>query len=107
VGAPSLEPAAEEVTAEMPVEAPTVGTAAVEVAEAGGRGPDACAPSSDPESAQGDEPEVVHGRRLLPSPVEVPFPRLLVKAQRAMEEAEAGFRREWEKLEAERLRLSD
>jgi hypothetical protein len=39
--------------------------------------------------------------------VEVPLPRLLVKAQRAMEEAEAGFRREWEKLEAERLRLSD
>jgi hypothetical protein len=56
---------------------------------------------------QGDEPEVVHGRRLLPSPVEVPLPRLLVKAQRAMEEAEAGFWREWEKLEAERLRLSD
>jgi hypothetical protein len=52
-------------------------------------------------------PEVVYGRHLLPSQVEVPLPRLLVKAQRAMEEAEAGFRREWEKLEAECLRLSD
>jgi hypothetical protein len=50
---------------------------------------------------------VVHGRRLLPSPVEVPLPRLLVKAQRVMEKVEAGFRREWEKLEAEHLRLSD
>jgi hypothetical protein len=50
---------------------------------------------------------VVHGRHLLPSPVEVPLPRLLVKAQRVMEEAEVGFRRECEKLEAERLRLSD
>jgi septal ring factor EnvC (AmiA/AmiB activator) len=48
----------------------------------------------------GDELEVVHRRHLLPSLVEVPLPRLLVKAQRAMEEAEAGFRREWEKLEA-------
>jgi hypothetical protein len=36
-----------------------------------------------------------------------PLPRLLVKAHRVMEEAEAGFRREWEKLEGERLRLSD
>jgi hypothetical protein len=59
------------------------------------------------QSVQGDEPEVVHGRHLLPSPVEVPLPRLLVKAQRAMEEAEAGFRREWEKLEVEHLRLSN
>jgi hypothetical protein len=47
--------------------------------------------------------EVVHGRRLLSSPVEVPLQRFLVKAQRAMEEAEAGFRWEWEKLEKERL----
>jgi hypothetical protein len=50
---------------------------------------------------------VVHGRHLLPSPVEVPLPRLLVKTQRVMEEAEAGFRREWEKLKVERLQLSD
>jgi hypothetical protein len=50
---------------------------------------------------------VVRGRQLLPSPVEIPLPRLLVKAQRAMEEAETGFRRDWERLEVERLRLSD
>jgi hypothetical protein len=56
---------------------------------------------------QGDEPEVVHGRHLLLSLMEVPLPRLLVKAQRVMEEAEAGFRREWEKLVADHLRLSD
>jgi hypothetical protein len=97
-GAPSAKPAAEEVTVETPVEAATVGAAAAEVAGA---------PSSEPQPAQGDEPEVVHGRRLLVSPVEVPLPRLLVKAQRAMEEVEAGFRREWEKLKAKSLRLSD
>jgi hypothetical protein len=39
--------------------------------------------------------------------VEVPLPHLLVKGQRVMEEAEAGFRREWEKLGVEHLRLSD
>jgi hypothetical protein len=52
-------------------------------------------------------PEVVYRRHVLPNPVEVPLPHLLVKAQRGMEEAEAGFRREWERLEVERLRLSD
>jgi hypothetical protein len=82
----------------MPVEVTTVGATTAEVAGT---------PSSGPQLAQGDEPEVVHGRHLLPIPVEVPLPRLLVKAQRAMEEAEAGFQREWEKLEAEHLRLSD
>jgi hypothetical protein len=55
---------------------------------------------------QGDEPKVVHGRHLLSSPVEVPLPHLLVKAQRVMEEAEVGFWQEWENLEAEHLRLS-
>jgi hypothetical protein len=50
---------------------------------------------------------VVYGRHLLPSPAEVPLPRLLIKTQQALEETEAGFRREWEKLEAEALRLSD
>jgi hypothetical protein len=89
VEAPSAEPAAEEVVAT--VEAP-------EVEEV---------PSSDRQPAQGDAPELVYGRHLLPSPVEIPLPRLLVKAQRAMEEAETGFRREWERLEAEHLRLSD
>jgi hypothetical protein len=46
---------------------------------------------------------VVYGRHLLPSPAEVPLPRLLAKGQQALEEMEAGIRREWEKLEAERL----
>jgi hypothetical protein len=58
-----------------------VGAAAAEVAEA---------PSSGPQPAQEDMPEVVHGRHLLPNPVKVPLPRLLVKAHRAMEEAEVG-----------------
>jgi hypothetical protein len=133
-GAPSVELAAEEVAAETPLEAPTASTATAEVppaaiaaeappatgaaevppavvaaeaGEAGGWRLDAGAPSSGPQPVQGDESEVVHGRHLLPSPVEVSLPRLLVKAQRAMEEAEAGFRREWEKLEAERLWLSN
>jgi hypothetical protein len=69
--APSAEPTAEEVTAEMPPEAATAGAAAAEVAGA---------PSSGPQPAQEEEPEVVHGRHLLPSPVEVLLPRLLVKA---------------------------
>jgi hypothetical protein len=88
--APSAEPAAEEAAA-------TAGAAA----EVTG------APSTSPQPVQEDMPEVVYGRHLLPNPVEVPLPRLLVKAHRAMEEAEAGFRWEWERLEAERLRLSN
>jgi hypothetical protein len=83
-------PAAEEAVA-------TGEAAATEVAEV---------PSSDPQPAQEDEPEVVYGRRLLPKLVKVPFPRLMVKAQRVMEEMEAGHRQEWEELEVERLRLS-
>jgi hypothetical protein len=63
-GAPSAEPAAKEVVA-------TAGAAAAEVAGA---------PSSSPQPAQEDVPEVVYGRHLLPSPMEVPLPRLLVKA---------------------------
>jgi hypothetical protein len=89
--APSVELAAEEVAA-------TAGAPAV--AEVAG------APSFNPQAAQEDMPEVVYGRHLLPNSVEVPLPRLLVKAQRAMEEAEAGFRWEWERLDVERLRLS-
>jgi hypothetical protein len=50
---------------------------------------------------------VVYERRPLPSRVKVPLPRLMVKAQRATEEMEEGFRQEWEELETERLRLSD
>jgi hypothetical protein len=89
--APSAELAAEEAAA-------TAEAAAAEVAEA---------PSSGPQPAQEDVPEVVYGRHLLPNLVKVPLPCLLVKAHRAMEEAEAGFRQEWEELEAERRRLSD
>jgi hypothetical protein len=50
---------------------------------------------------------VVLGRRLLPSTAEIPLPRLFAKCQQAQEELEAGIRQEWEKLEAEHLRLSD
>jgi hypothetical protein len=124
VGAPSVEPLEAPTAGAAVVEVPPASTTAeappatgaaevplavdvAEAAEAGGRRPDAGAPSSGPQSLQGDEPEVVHGRHLLLSPMEVPLPRLLVKAQRLMEEAEVGFRREWEKLEAERLRLSN
>jgi hypothetical protein len=57
--------------------------------------------------AQEGELEVVLGRRLLPSPAEVPLPRLFAKSQQAQEELEAGIRREWEKVEAERHRLLD
>jgi hypothetical protein len=64
-------------------------------------------PSSAPQPVQEEELEVVYGRHLLPSPAEVPLPHLLIKTQQALEETEAGFRREREKLEAEHLRLSD
>jgi hypothetical protein len=57
--------------------------------------------------AEEEEPEVVLGRRLLPSTAEIPLPRLIAKCQQAQQELEAGMRREWEKLEAERHRLSD
>jgi hypothetical protein len=54
-----------------------------------------------------EELEVVLGRRLLPSPAEIPLPRLIAKCQQVLQELEAGMRQEWEKLEAEDLRLSD
>jgi hypothetical protein len=57
--------------------------------------------------AEEEEPEVVLGRHLLPSTAEVPLPRLIAKCQQAQQELEAGMRREWEKLEAERQWLSD
>jgi hypothetical protein len=44
---------------------------------------------------------------LLPSTAEIPLPRLIAKCHQAQKELEAGMRREWEKLEAERHRLSD
>jgi hypothetical protein len=105
VGGEAAVAAASGATAEAPsAELAMEGVAAIEgaaTAELAG------APGSGPQPLKGDEPEVVHGRRLLSSSVEVPLPRLLVRAQRAMEEAEAGFRREWETLEAERLQLSN
>jgi hypothetical protein len=57
--------------------------------------------------AEEEEPEVVLGRYLLPSTAEVPLPQLIAKCQQAQLELEAGMRREWEKLETERQRLSD
>jgi hypothetical protein len=57
--------------------------------------------------AREEELQVVLGRRLLPSTAEIPLPRLFAKCQQAQEELEAGIHREWEKLEAEHLRLSD
>jgi hypothetical protein len=65
------------------------------------------APSFDLQPAQEDAPKVVYERRLLPKPVKVRFPRLMVKAQRVMEEMEAGLWQEWEELEVERHRLAD
>jgi hypothetical protein len=84
---------ATEATAPEPAEA-----AAPEVAEVA---------SSAAPPAEEEEPEVVLGRHLLPSTAEVPLSRLIAKCQQAQQELEAGMRREWEKLEAERQRLSD
>jgi hypothetical protein len=74
--APRAEPAVEKVAAMVEAAAP-------EVEEV---------PSSDPQPAQEDAPEVVYGRRLLPKPVRVPFSRLMTKGQRVMEEIEEGLR---------------
>jgi hypothetical protein len=63
--------------------------------------------SSAAPPAEEEEPEVVLGRRLLPSTAEIPLPRLIAKCHQAQQELEAGMRQEWEKLEAERQRLSD
>jgi hypothetical protein len=73
-------------------------TAAPEVAEVA---------STAAPPAEEEEPEVVLGRRLLPSTVEIPLPQLFAKCQQVQEELEAGIRREWEKLEAEHLWLYD
>jgi hypothetical protein len=93
---PPAEPAAAaEAAAPEAAEVPEV--VAPEVAEVA---------STTTPPTQEEEPEVVLGRRLLRSPAEVPLPCLFAKSQQAQEELEAGIRREWEKLEAERLRLS-
>jgi hypothetical protein len=99
---PPAVPVAEEAAATAEAAAPEASevleAAAPEVAEV--------ANTTTP-PAQEEEPEVVLGRRLLPSPAEIPLPRLFAKSQQVQEELEAGIRREWEKLEVEHLRLSD
>jgi chromosome segregation ATPase len=90
-------PEATEPEAAAP-KAVTPGTAAPEAAEAAST----AAPPTEEE-----ELEVVLGRRLVPSPAEIPLSRLIAKSQQVLQELEAGMRREWEKLEAEDLRLSD
>jgi hypothetical protein len=112
-GPPPAEPAAEGAAPAAEAAAPEAAevqeTAAPEAREV----PEATAPeavevtSTTAPPAQEEEPEVVLGRRLLPSAAEIPFPRLFARSQKAQEELEAGIRREWERLEAERLRLSD
>jgi hypothetical protein len=98
---PPAESAAEKAAAAAEAAAP-------EAAEV----PEAVAPevaevaSTTTPPAQEEEPEVVLGRRLLPSPAEIPLPRLFAKSQQVQEEL-AGIRQEWERLEAEHLRLSD
>jgi DNA repair ATPase RecN len=58
-----------------------------------------------------EESEVVLGRRLRssaePEATPVPFPRVLSRANQALQETEAEIRREWEALESEHQRLSD
>jgi hypothetical protein len=97
--AATVEAAAPEATEAAEAAAPEPAErAAPEVAEVA---------SSAAPPAEEEEPEVVLGRRLLPSTAEVPLPRLIAKCQLAQQELEAGMRREWEKLEAERQRLFD
>jgi hypothetical protein len=95
---PATEGAAATAEAAAPEAAEAAETAAPEVAEVA---------STAAPPAEEEEPEVVLGRRLLPSTAEIPLPRLFAKCQQAQEELEAYIRREWEKLEAEHLRLSD
>jgi hypothetical protein len=80
---------------------------AAEAAEATEPGVAEVASSSAPLAEVEEETEVVLGRRLLPSTAEIPLPQLIAKCHQAQQELEAGMRREWEKLEAERHRLSD
>jgi hypothetical protein len=107
-----VEAAAPEAAEAVEVAAPEV--AVPEATEAAAPGPaERAAPevtevaSSVAPPAEEEETEVVQGRRLLPSTAEVPLPRLIAKCQQAQQELEAGMRREWEKLEAERQRLFD
>jgi hypothetical protein len=94
---PSSTPSA---TAE---EAPTAPTPAIE-GDVGG------ASSSIPPPTL-EEMEVVFGRRLRlgaePDVAPIPLPRVLSRAQQALNETEEAIRREWEALESEHQRLSD
>jgi hypothetical protein len=106
---PPAEPAAAAAEAAAPEAAEVPEAAAPEIAAV----PEVAAPevaeaaSTTIALAQEEESEVVLGRRLLPSPAEVLLPRLFAKSQQVQEELEAGIRREWERLEAERHRLLD
>jgi hypothetical protein len=99
-------PPAESAAQKAAVAAEAVAPEAAEVPEAAAPEVVEVASTITP-PAQEEEPEVVLGRRLLPSPAEIPLPRLFAKSQQVQKELEAGIRREWERLEAERLRLSD
>ncbi|XP_025820834.1 stress response protein nst1-like [Panicum hallii] len=99
--------AAEVVEIIAPEAAEAVAPEAAEEAEATAPGVAEVASSSAPPAEEEEETEVVVGRRLLPSTAEIPLPRLIAKCHQAQQELEAGMRREWEKLEAERHRLSD
>jgi hypothetical protein len=104
-----LEPPPSEPAAATPEEAAPEAVAAPEVSasEAAATPEVAEVTSTTTPPAQEEEPEVVLGRRLLPSPAEVPLPRLFTKSLQVHEELEAGIRREWERLEPEHHRLLD
>jgi hypothetical protein len=103
---PTAEGAAATVEAAAPEAAKVAAPEVAEEAEEAAPGIAEVGSSVSP-PAEEEEPEVVLGRRLLPSTAEVPLPRLIAKCHQAQQELEAGMRREWEKLEAERHRLSD
>ncbi|XP_025801396.1 uncharacterized protein LOC112880878 [Panicum hallii] len=104
---PAAEGAAATAEAAAPEAAEVAAPEAAEEAEGAAPGVAEVASSSAAPAEQGEETEVVLGRRLLPSTAEIPLPRLIAKCHQAQKELEAGMRREWEKLEAERHRLSD
>jgi DNA repair exonuclease SbcCD ATPase subunit len=116
--APGIEAVPSSEASPPATEAAAPGTAAPEAAAPEVAAPEVAAPgAAAPEvadvascaaaPAEEEEPEEVLGRRLLPSTAEIPLSRIIVKCQQALEELEAGISREWEKLEAERHRLSD
>jgi hypothetical protein len=96
---PAAEGAAATAEAAAPEAAEVAAPEAAEEAEGAAPGVAEVASSNAP-PAEEVEPEVVLGRRLLPSTAEIPLPRLIAKCHQAQQELEAGMRREWEKLEA-------